>query len=601
MSNKAIIFDDNKNCIEDSKVFNILWNINHSDKKNIISISQIVNEDFKLYKNKYLDLIYKISKTSIFETSLENNLNIKDNFSYWQLTLLNEKSNLFKSTEINDVLKFLALKDWCLKKNIKEIFVNSKKPYLLNSIKKFCDNHGIIFSGRNYQSEKLNFFSYNFLKKKIKLFKAIIWLCSYLVYRFPLIFLPIKTWKSFSSDILFVSYFDNLIANTNEEYKSNYWDKLPLTLNQNNKSIKFLHLFAKDSVSSSPLTALRLLLKFSKSKLQSHIFLDSFLDLKTIIKSVNDYLFVSKNTYDYVSKLDSKFDSWPIISNDFIRSLNGPYCLKNLINFHLFNNAISCLNINSSCIYLQENQSWELSLIFNSKFYGLKRIIAYNHIIVGKWDFRFYNSHKVKNNILLPDIIAVNNTISKKYITQEYSRFPVKIIDLEALRYLKFIDFKSSKNKFSLKTILICGEFSLKRTESLLNSLDSFLNSLEENINVFFKPHPNTTVIPKNSRIQIRNNHLYELLKISDILFTTSSTNAVVDSYYLKVPTVCLTENFSFNVSPFINLKSIYYINSNNDLNKVIDQIFKSNLNHSNEFLFLDKKISKWKNLLLKV
>ena len=127
MSNKAIIWDEDKNFVNDNKVFNIHWNMDLPNNKHFISISKIVKEDLQSYKNKYLDIIHDISKTIVFETSLENKLKIKENFSYWHLTLLNEKSNLFKSPEINDLLKFLALKDWCIRNNINEIFVNSKK------------------------------------------------------------------------------------------------------------------------------------------------------------------------------------------------------------------------------------------------------------------------------------------------------------------------------------------------------------------------------------------------------------------------------------------------------------------------------------------
>ena len=601
MSNKAIIWDEDKNFVNDNKVFNIHWNMDQTNNKQFISISKIVKEDLQYYKNKYLDIIHDISKTIVFETSLENKLKIKKNFSYWHLTLLNEKSNLFKSPEINDLLKFLALKDWCIKNNINEIFVNSKKKYLLISIKTFCYNHGIKYNSYSIKNNELKFFSFNFFKKKLNFLKALLWLVSYLVYSVPLIFLKTKNWKNFNSNLLFVSYFDNLNVIKEEEYRSNYWDKLQSSLNNNNKQIRFLHLFAKDLVTSSPFAALRLISKFNKTKLQSHIFLDSFLNIKIILNTICDYLFLSKNSYACNKILESKFESWPIISNDFIRSLNGPYCMKNLLNFHLFNQALSSVNKQSSCIYLQENQSWELSLIFNSKLHGLNRIIAYNHIVVGEWDFRFYNSQKAETNNIFPDIIAVNNTISKKNLIEEYSKYNVEIIDVEALRYLKFVDYTKSKNKFNLKTILICGEYSLERTKNLLNFLENFLNSLDQDINILFKPHPNTPIIPENPKIQVNNNQLYELLKISDILFTTSSTNAVVDSYYLKVPAVCLTDKFSFNVSPFTDLKNTYYINSNNDLINVMDQIFESNLNNLKEFLFIDNEISKWKNLLIEV
>ena len=88
----------------------------------IFSIPQLVEENADHLKTKYLRLIYEFGEAKVEGKRIIDHLIIRQNFSYWWMTLLAEKCNYAKSPQIDNIIKIMALEQW-LKKNKYQKFI----------------------------------------------------------------------------------------------------------------------------------------------------------------------------------------------------------------------------------------------------------------------------------------------------------------------------------------------------------------------------------------------------------------------------------------------------------------------------------------------
>ena len=60
---------------------------------NEISVPQLVEEQAEFLKSRYLTIIYELGETKFNGKSLVDNLEVDPGFSYWWMSLFNEKCN----------------------------------------------------------------------------------------------------------------------------------------------------------------------------------------------------------------------------------------------------------------------------------------------------------------------------------------------------------------------------------------------------------------------------------------------------------------------------------------------------------------------------
>ena len=92
-----------------------------SNKENIVSITKLTEDWADELREEYFDWIHQLGNINLQGKSLIQILRIRESFSAWWLGLLVEKSNFYKSTYINEVLKILALNKWINNREIREL------------------------------------------------------------------------------------------------------------------------------------------------------------------------------------------------------------------------------------------------------------------------------------------------------------------------------------------------------------------------------------------------------------------------------------------------------------------------------------------------
>ena len=189
----------------------ILWNThNIKNSSNIISITDIVENQSDTLKKKFLEIIFNFRKKKINNINLIKYFYIRKNFSYWWMTLINEKSNIAKSIYINDIIKIIALEMWLNENRINSITLYSNNKELGDTISTLCKNLNIKLKIIS-DIVKLNKNDYQ-VSRFTKLF-IICYLIYYLLINIKLIKLKKLNFHKTKKSITIISYFHDYYYN----------------------------------------------------------------------------------------------------------------------------------------------------------------------------------------------------------------------------------------------------------------------------------------------------------------------------------------------------------------------------------------------------
>ena len=93
---------------------------------------------------------------------------------------------------------------------------------------------------------------------------------------------------------------------------------------------------------------------------------------------------------------------------------------------------------------------------------------------------------------------------------------------------------------------------------------------------------------------------LIQLLKKTDIMFSSNITAAATEAYALGIPVLTFIDENTLNLSPLKDKKNIKFLSNINQFTKAINIIEKKKIKDSKNknFFFLDKDLNKWNKIL---
>ena len=197
----------------DSKFDVIYWNsYEESESDKLFSIPSIVEENAEYLKSKYLSLIYDFGEAKVNGKRIIDHLMIRQNFSYWWMTLFAEKCNFIKSPQIDNIIKLMALELWLQGRNYQKLKLISDNEHLAMSVSQLANKLQIDFKWEKKQSKKKNIS----LVKQVfhslpNLIKSPIWLLFYVFSNFALKGEGVELWKKTTATSTFISYLFNLV------------------------------------------------------------------------------------------------------------------------------------------------------------------------------------------------------------------------------------------------------------------------------------------------------------------------------------------------------------------------------------------------------
>jgi surface carbohydrate biosynthesis protein (TIGR04326 family) len=614
VENYLSIYEDRQKVSKEKIGSIIYWNgYEESISRKEYSILQLVERNSDKLRLKYLSLIYDLGKLSIGNRNIIELLKVRNNFSYWSMTLLFEKCNFSKSPEINDIIKLMALEKWLKEKNYNRIIFFGSNIKLANAIELMSIKQSVEFRHTKSKKKKLNTsISRYFYRRLPHPIQATLWLIKYIFTRWPLRGVGLsKNNNTRSPSILFISYFDNLNPKVLSEkiYQSKYWGALSELLEDNSYSSNWIHIYAQDEVVKSPKDAAKLLNKFNNLNQKNHVFLDSFLSIGLLFSLLKDWLKIrNRRLVEKKIKFELGF-YYPLLMSDIKKSLYGVDSISSLLFFNLFEKSMKYFPNQTKGFYLYEGQGWEYGFISAWKGSGSGLLTAVSHTPLKYWDLRtFFDSRlfsDTNNNLInFPDYLAVNGHFSKSLLVD--SNYPKdRIIELEALRYGYLENISSSNKKLQSNCLLVVTDFQWCNTKFQLEILEKALLKSSNKFNVIIKTHPNCP-IPENYKIsfdyQVAKDTMENLLQSSDVVFSSNTTSASVDAYSANKRIIVMLEPNTLNLSPLKGMKEICFISTPSELSTAIDLFFNDIDIISEErinYFFLNKDLPKWKELLL--
>ena len=612
MKRTLVIFEEYANRSEKNIDSVMCWNSYVESASNSeYSILKIVEENSSKLKKQYLNLIYRLGKLKINGDTVVEHFKIRNSFSLWWMMPLSEKCNYSKSTQINDVIKLMALIDWLKNKNYSNIIFFGSNEDLANSIKLMSIEASIDFS---YRKEKNARLVKSFYRKLPRIVQAIVWLSKYYYTRLPLKGVGLSLEKNKKPLTLFVSYFDNLHLNSlkNGIYKSHYWGGLPKLLEDELLPSNWLHIYVQSGTINSPTDAAKILRKFNNINKKKHVFLDSFLSINLIFKVFNDWLRLSGiTTLEREIKLNLGC-YYPLLMSDVQKSLYGMEVVSNIITFNLFEKSMQYFSYQVKGFFLYEGQGWEYGLVSAWKNFGNGHITGVTHTPLKYWDLRFFSDQnlyaKNKENLInFPNYLAANGEFSKSLLIK--GGIPSeKVIELEALRY-GFLENFNNANHYNKELIsnclLVVTDYVWDSTKYQLEMLEKALLDTSHTFKIIIKPHPNCP-IPEKYKLsfdyQISSTPIGELLKYTQIVFSSNATSASVDAYSAGKSTIIMLDPKTLNLSPLNGVKGVSFVANSKELVLALASCFdltnKSLFNNRREFFFIDKELSKWRKAL---
>ena len=549
---KLFIYEDKNEEIKEYKGKNLLfWNGNLKEDYSLI---KYIESNKILIKSKYLDFIIKLGKKSINNKSLEKISQLANGHNMWEMSTINEK-NIFKSHNIKECLKLLALKLFIKKNNITQVIFCGYSKDIHLSINELCLKNKISYIKINSIASTGKM---NEKKKLIPFFlRASMFLIHYIFTKFKIIILS-KNYSIFSKNsLLLLSYFVHLKKFKKKDHL-NLWGDFNKIINLRKKKINILNDFNPSNDVPDTKTFLKKINLMSDMN-NSYIALDRYFSLLDILKVKYNYIYIYfkflklKNKKEYFFYNKDKVNFYYFLKDDFNISFYGEVLVKNLIYMIIFENIFSNIPRQQNLFYLHENQGWEKALFKSWSKYKNGDLIGNINSTIRFWDLRYFQSknfdHKKQNT---PKYILVNGILSKQIASKSNMVENKKNIrEIEALRYQYM---KKNLTKLSNNNVIIFGDISIKENYEICEALNNLSSSYKKKFNFYYKPHPtlsnkHISKIKKNFYFLkfLDNNVDYNFFNYSICCGTTS---AIIESIYYKIHTTVFIGSNNLNLCP---------------------------------------------------
>jgi len=614
---ELLIYDGEDFQIDTPKDLILLWSdFNDNPSKSTISIPRYIESNPEFFRNKYLKYIYKLGKKKFNGKTVAEIMQIRKDLSFWWLTLLVEKCNYSKSKQIANAVKMFAFESIIDHRVVKKIDLISNNNELAQVFNDWCKKNGAKFTCKPLSSikakqEKLWRKIYSLLPYFLK---AILWFLYRLYSRWPLKNVGNEQWKISDANTTFVSYFFNLDDKSiiKKKYKSAYWADLPNEISKKKIKTRWIHLWVESGLVSTARKARKILNELNKDSLsmQSHVFLESFYSFGTIARTLWDWIILCIHVRKLNHKLaitnENEINLLPLLEKDWKMSIFGPDGIHNLLILNLFESAFANLPKQKKGIYLQENQSWELSLVYVWKFYENMEIIGCPHSTIRFWDLRYFNDPEIykdtkKFAMPMPNFVAVNSQVAKEMLVQ--NGYPVdRIKSVEALRYLHLLNYPIKRDTIKKnKKLLVLTDYSYENTSLQMNFLEKAAEYIME-WEICIKPHPACFVKISDypnltkANVMVSTKPLEKLIPHFRVAFTSSVTSAAVEAYVSGLFIISILNPNTQNFSPLKNTTDVKFVSKPEEFSSAL----KSNYSilEKNVYFKLDNKLTSWKKLL---
>ena len=480
-------------------------------KKGNTSLPEMINDNVSYWKPRYLSWLESVGKSPYGSTTVVDTLLIRPGLSYWWMTVPSDYS--FSTTSI----AYATLRLWALVQiaddhNVEELEVHGADAELKEVLTLWCNRTGrqITFvrgHTTNKNESQIQTTSSHVKRRLPPLVRGI----SYIALQYLRYF----TWRRHKLSpetvdhpaLTVVDYFANLDAVAAREgtYTSNYWGPLTQIIPLLGKTVNWIHIDVRSSALPDVHSAREAIRGLNRGNSSStHVLLQDYLTLRVAFKAAAQYLRIRRITKQVATQIPwtetvSGLDVSPLIRSRLNSDFQGKGAASNALWLSLFEEALPLRPAQDSCIYLMENQPWELALLQVRMTRGAGPNIGVAHVPVRTWDLRYAlgsSAGRAENGRTLPVPSHVTVTDPKSETVMIANGLePSTIRKAEALRFLSrnSTTTDSSENRtdaFTGRRLLVLGEYDFLMCAKQLQILEELVLLAEEKWVFSFRPHP---------------------------------------------------------------------------------------------------------------
>jgi surface carbohydrate biosynthesis protein (TIGR04326 family) len=594
----------------------VLWQ-NFSSNTNEISIPYLVEQQSDVLKKRLLAWIYDLGELKINHKRLIDHLEIREGFSYWWMTSLAGKRSHTKSPRFYDAIRLLILEDLIQAYPVRNIILATHDKEILNIVKKLCKKNKINFKYRVLDNPiKKSLFSKTIYKGLFHPIQAIIYFAYYFL----------KHWKLRESITYFatilkseITFFDFLclVDKVDGQLHSNYWTTLVNYLSKAKIVVNWVHRYIPHEAVPSVASANDLLFRLNHEPdgVNHHLILESNLSFSLFYSSLRDYIWLLLQSFKlrHIKQCfhpqGSQLDLWLLFKPEWLKSIRGIDAVENCIILNSIEKLAGIMPTQKLGFYPQENQPWEMALIYAWRKCGHGKIVGVQHTTVRFWDLRYFFDPRTylnrnKNALPIPDWMAINSPkVIQNYLKVGYPEH--LYAKAEALRFLylkKCTPSLLKKSKAITKHVLICGDNLAVVSQKILLWLNIASKYLREDIHYTYKPHPVCThdieLLTTTLSLQTTDLPLIELFPNCDVVITSHISSAALDGYLYGLPVIQILDGDVFNMSPLRGVQEVCFVTNPKELANILQTLLHKELSSSKEFFYLDVDLPLWQKLI---
>ena len=360
-------------------------------------------------------------------------------------------------------------------------------------------------------------------------------------------------------EIVVVDYFDNFTVDRDgdDPYVSNYWGPLPAELARRAKPVHWIHIDVRSARLATVAAAREATLELNRaSSAQRHSLLQDRIDSWLILRALRTYghLVLLGVRVDHLKvqwrHKRSAMDMRPLVNAAWSSAFLGVDAAQNALWLHLFKTLAAEESASPTCLYLMENQPWELAMLHAWKTRGRAETAGVIHSTVRTWDLRYALGTQAIGSarapgLPRPDVILANGPLARKMLEANGSQ-ALELRSVEALRYM---DLAGRRSRLRARVggsqttprLLVIGEYDPSMQAEQVSLVAELLRAGSLKLDVVFRPHPSALVpvMPPGVAMVLSSAlTLAEDLAGSDIVLCGDVSSGVVDAVIAGVPVI---------------------------------------------------------------
>lgn len=558
---------------------------------------------------KYLAFVRDIGQARVDGRRIVEHLSLDGEFSFWWMTWIAEKSP-FKSPGVYACLRVLAFEEVLRERRPARVELESPNDDLAEALGGLCAALEIAFARRpgpraarrRTPSELLGAAAFaRQLATRRRLGPG-----------------PKPAEFASKDSVLICSFFAHLDSAScaRGEFRSRYWDGLPDALVAGGKRVNWLQQFVHGYSSDAPnaATSLSWLARFNADAGRQgfHAFLESCLTPALALAAFRDWRALCAAERRLRGAVERAFvpegsaaNLWPLLRDDWRRSLSGPAGALNCLWARLFDAAFESMPRQELGLYLYEGQGWEAAFLRAWRRHGHGTAIAVAHSTVPFWHLYNFDDPRVFADPAptrpQPDRLAVNGPAATR-VFAGVGHPAAALVEVEALRYLglsTLASVRAPESSAPARNLLVVGDVIAESMSSLLANLEGALKSLPSGYRITLKPHPlfpvDAAAHPGLPIEKTTAEGLDRILGGFDAAIAANSTSACVDAHLAGLPVIVGLNGSDLNLSPLRGEAGVRFVGTAAEM---ADALANARRAPAAEFFHLDANLPRWRRLL---